>query len=300
MRDTTWLAGRFEENRSHLQAVAYRMLGSTSEAEDAVQEGWLRLSRSETGEIGNLGGWLTTVVARICLDMLRARKTRADTPLDEDAAADPHALEEGPESERQLADAMGPALMVVLELLNPAERIAFVLHDLFALPFDEIAGILGRSPESARQLASRARRRVQGKAGEITAQDKAERRRVVDAFLTASRKGDFQGLVAILDPDVLLRADAKAVQVAAANKWGGAPVLAPQVRGAKAVAETFLGRAKGAQAALIDGVPGAVWAQQGQVRSVFAFAFREGKIAGIDLVMDPESLGAIQVEIISD
>ena len=218
-----WLAQRFEENRTHLRAVAYRMLGSISEADDAVQEAWLRLSRSDTSGIENLGGWLTTVVGRVCLNMLRSRRSRREEPLGEPQVGvhlpDPIVSRENgidPEHEAQLADSVGLALLVVLETLGPAERVAFVLHDLFDLPFDEIAPIVGRSPAAARQLASRARRRVQG-AATVPDADLTRRRAVVDAFLAASRGGDFAALLALLDPDVVLRADRAAVQAGASS-----------------------------------------------------------------------------------
>jgi RNA polymerase sigma-70 factor (ECF subfamily) len=293
--EKAWLADRFEENRLHLRSVALRMLGTTSEADDALQESWLRLSRADTGEVKNIGGWLTTVVARVCLDMLRARKSRREEPLE------PHLPEpsaEGadgadPERETLLADSVGSALMVVLDTLAPIERVAFVLHDLFGMPFEEIAPIVGRSPAAARQLASRGRRRVQG--GGAPASDQARRREVVDAFLAASRGGDLAGLLAVLAPDVVLRADDTAVAVAAANRWGGAPELTPQMRGAQAVADAFKGRARGAQAASIDGAAGAAWVQSGQTRAVFVFTVDNGKIVGIDLVMDPTRLAQLTI-----
>src|SRR5205807_1468412 len=211
MDEKDWLAERFEAHRAHVRAMAYRMLGSMPEAEDAVQEAWLRLSRSDTGEIENLGGWLRTVVARVCLDMLRSRRSRREEPLEthqpESAADDAHRID--PEEETLLAESVGLALLVVLDTLAPAERLAFVLHDMFAVPFDEIAPIVGRSPAAARQLASRARRRVQG--ATAGGADVERRRAVVDAFLAASRGGDFAALLALLDPDIELRADAAAV-----------------------------------------------------------------------------------------
>jgi RNA polymerase sigma-70 factor (ECF subfamily) len=285
--ETGWLAERFEAHRVHLRAVAYRMLGSPSEAEDAVQEAWLRVSRADTGRVENLGGWLTTVVARVSLDMLRARGARREEPLD-DHLPDPAAVlpreETDPEQEALLADAVGPALLVVLDTLTPAERLAFVLHDLFGVPFDEIAAILGRSPAAARQLASRARRRVQGAAPDPGA-DRTRQRRVVDAFLAAARDGDFNALVALLDPGVVLRADPAAVQVGADA----------EVRGAAAVAGTFAGRARVARPALVDGVPGAVWAPGGRPRVAFAFSFAGGRIAAIDLVADPDRLRQVEL-----
>src|SRR5437588_645109 len=262
MDDHDWLAGQFEANRTHLRAVAYRMLGSLSEADDAVQESWLHLSRSGTIGVDNVGGWLTTVVARVCLDMLRSRKSRREEPLGAHVPEPFVSAEDGidPEHEALLADSVGPALLVVLETLAPAERLAFVLHDMFAVPFDEIAAIVGRSPAAARQLASRARRRVQGAGTEDPPADRARQRAVVDAFLAASRGGDFDALLALLDPDVVLRADQAAV------RSGG---IAEEVRGAAAVAETFAGRARAAQPALVDGAVGLAWAPGGHPKAVF-------------------------------
>lgn len=273
-----WLAERFEEHRDRLRAVAHRMLGSPSEADDAVQEAWLRLSRAGDDGIENLGGWLTTVVGRVCLDMLRARTSRREGPLDDHER--PTELEDGtdPEEQAMVADAVGPALMAVLDTLTPGERLAFVLHDLFDVPFEEIATIVGRSPAAARQLASRARRRVRG-AGPREV-DRARQRAVVDAFLAASRGGDFEELLALLDPDVVLRADAAAVQMGAAS----------EVRGAAAVAETLSGRARAARPALVDGVAGLVWAVEGVPQVVFAFTIADGRISGIELIADPERL----------
>jgi RNA polymerase sigma-70 factor, ECF subfamily len=280
MEERDWLAERFEENRTHLRSVAYRMLGSAAEADDAVQEAWVRLSRTDTSGVDNLAGWLTTVVAQVSLDMLRSRASRREDsfgvnePEPEVADVD----EVDPEREVLLADSVGLAMLVVLETLAPAERVAFVLHDMFDLPFEEIAPIVGRSPAAARQLASRARRRVQG--SEIPDADLPRQRAVVEAFLAASRGGDFETLLAVLDPDVVLRADSAAVKMGASS----------EVRGAAAVAETFSGRARVAQPALVDGSVGAVWAAGGQPRVVFAFTISAGKIVQIDLVADPERL----------
>src|SRR5712691_1167021 len=255
MNEHDWLAEQFEAERPHLRAVAYRMLGSLSEADDAVQESWLHLSRSNTSGVENLGGWLTTVVARVCLDMLRSRNSRREEPLGAHVPDLIVSREGGidPEHEALLADSVGLALLVVLDTLNPAERLAFVLHDLFAVPFDEIAPIVGRSPTAARQLASRARRRVQG-ASTVPDTDRARQREVVDAFLAASRGGDFAALLALLDPDVVLRADRTAGDMGASS----------EVRGAAAVADTFSKRALGAQWALVNGAAGLVWAPAGQ------------------------------------
>ncbi len=292
MDDNDWLAGRFDESRTHLEAVAYRMLGSASEAEDAVQETWLKLSRSDTRDVGNLGGWLTTVVARVCLDMLRTRRSRREEPLDSKA--------ETPgggrlEDDLALADATGQALLVVLETLAPAERVAFVLHDMFDLSFEDIAPIVDRTPDAARQLASRARRRVRG--AEAPATDLARHRQLVNAFLAASRDGDFERLLAVLSPEVVLRADDPAVRMAAARRRHGAPLLAAEARGAAVVAEAFKGRATAALPAVIDGEAGAVWTAGGQVRAAFVFTIRGDKIAGIEIVTDPGHLAGLDVKI---
>jgi RNA polymerase sigma-70 factor (ECF subfamily) len=293
MDESDWLAKRFDESRAHLRAVAYRMLGSTGEADDAVQEAWLKVSRSDTGGVENLGSWLTTVVARVCLDMLRSRRAHREQPLG--AAADTVPAGSTPETDVAFADAIGPALLVVLDMLAPQERIAFVLHDMFDLPFEDIAPIVDRTPAAARQLASRARRRVRGTAAPVT--DVALNRQLVSAFLAASRDGDFDRLLAVLSPDAVLRADATSVRVAAAYQERGGPILAPEMRGAAEVATAFRGRATAALPALIDGEPGAVWAVRGQVRSAFVFTIAGGQITGIDLVMDEEHLAALDIEI---
>lgn len=288
-----WIAEKFEAHRPNLRRVAYRMLGSASEAEDAVQEAWLRLARSDADAVANLGGWLTTVVARICLDMLRSRKARREEAL---GPGVPEPVETPqPDAERQLADSVGLAMLVVLETLSPAERVAFVLHDMFDLPFDEIATIVDRTPAATRQLASRARRRVRGAStsGDV---DRERKREIVAAFLAASQAGDFTALMALLDPDVVLRADAAAVQSALANVARGAPVLAPEIEGARNVAETFAGRAKAARLALIDGDIGLAFAAQGAVRGAFLVTIADGRITGIDIVADPESVGALSVD----
>jgi RNA polymerase sigma factor (sigma-70 family) len=283
------LAERFEANRTRLRSVAYRMLGSLSEADDAVQEAWIRLSRSGTSGVENLSGWLTTVVARVCLDMLRSRKSRREESLGTLLPEQRVSRDDGtdPEHEALMADSVGLAMLVVLETLTPAERLAFVLHDLFAMPFDEIAPIVGRSPAAARQLASRARRRVQG-ADTVNDADAGRRREVVAAFLAASREGDFDALLALLDPDVVLRADASAVRIGASM----------EVSGAAAVAGTFAGRARFAQPALLDGVPGAVWAPGGNPKIVFGFTIARGRIVEIELFADPGRLGELDLEIL--
>lgn len=287
-----WLARRFDENRTRLRAVAYRMLGSASEAEDAVQETWLKLSRSGSHELENLAGWLTTVIARVCLDMLRARRSRREEPL---SAATDAPGDGSPEDDLALADATGPALLIVLETLAPAERVAFVLHDMFNLSFEEIAPILNRTPTAARQLASRARRRVRGT--EAPAADISLHRELVGAFLAASRDGDFERLVAVLSPEVVLRADETAVRTAAARQAHGAPELAAEMRGASRVANAFKGRARGATPALIDGEPGAVWAIGGQVRAAFVFTIEGARITGIDIITEPANLAELEVKI---
>jgi RNA polymerase sigma factor (sigma-70 family) len=290
MDERDWLAERFEENRAHLRAVAYRMLGSLSEVDDAVQEAWLRLSRSGPSGVENLGGWLTTVVGRVCLDMLRSRKSRREEPLGADVPEPIGSRENGidPEKEAILGDSVGLALLVVLETLTPAERVAFVLHDLFAVPFEQIAPIVGRSSDAARQLASRARRRVRGAA--VPDADLSRQREVVNAFLAASRGGDFEALLEVLDPAVVLRADRAAVQMGASR----------EVRGARAVAKTFSGRARAAQPALVNGAVGMVWIQRGRPRVVFGFTITDGKIVGIDMFADSERLGRFDLTILDD
>ncbi|MPZ80443.1 MAG: sigma-70 family RNA polymerase sigma factor [Actinophytocola sp.] len=274
-----WLTSQFEAHRAHLRAVAYRMLGSHAEADDAMQEAWLRVSRADTSDVVNPGGWLTTVVGRVCLTMLQSRKSRREEPLE---VVPERATAAGPEQEAELADSVGLALLVVLDQLAPAERLAFVLHDLFAVPFDQIAPIVDRTPAAARQLASRARRRMQGA---DTAPDVSRQREVVEAFLAASRDGDFAGLLALLDPDIVLRADAATVQTGATA----------EVRGADAVAETFSGRARAARPALIDGEPGAVWSVRGTPRVVFAFTIADGRIVAIEMLSDPEMLAELEI-----
>jgi RNA polymerase sigma-70 factor (ECF subfamily) len=262
-----------------------------TEADDAVQESWLRVSRSGTSGVQNMAGWLTTVVARVCLDMLRSRTSRREEPFGVQAPEPIASREDGidPEREALLADSVGPALLVVLETLTPAERLAFVLHDIFAVPFDEIAAIVGRSPAAVRQLASRARRRVQGSAPVLDAH-LTQQREVVDAFLAASRGGDFDALLALLDPDVVLRADRAAVNAGASR----------EVRGATAVAGTFSGRARFAQPTLIDGAVGAVWAPGGRPRIVFGFTITRGKIVEIHLVADAERLRQLDLVVLND
>ncbi len=278
MNEKKFLAEKFEADRGRLKAAAYRMLGSRSEAEDAVQEAWLRLGRSDMSEIGNLGGWLTTVVARICLDMLRARKSRREEPYGPHVP-EPSTSADDAEHEALLADSVGTALLIVLETLTPAERLAFVLHDMFAVPFDEIAPIVDRSPEAARQLASRARRRVQGARTAANA-DRSSQRRIVEAFLAASRGGDFEALLAVLDPDVVFRADAAAVKLGS---------LA-EIRGATAVANTFKGRAIGAKPAFVDDGFGLIVEVGGQLRVILRLAIHDGRITEVQAIADPTHL----------
>lgn len=265
------------------------MLDSASEADDAVQESWLRLSRSDSDGIDNLGGWLTTVVSRVCLDMLRSRASRRDKPEGAhlDDVIKTHAGAGDPEYEALLADALGPALQVVLDTLVPAERLAFVLHDVFALPFDQIGTILGRSPNAAKQLASRARRRVRGSTP-IVNTDVSRQRTVVDAFLAASRGGDLDELIAVLDPDIVLRADPAAVQMGSLQ----------EVNGAAAVAKVFSGRALGAQPALVDGIVGVAWAPGGRAKVVWDVTITGDKISRIDMVADPDSLNELELVIL--
>ena len=293
MEEQRWLAERFEANRTHLRAVAYRMLGSLSEADDALQESWLRLSRSDTHNVENLQGWLTTIVARVCLDMLRSRKSRSEEFLGVHLPDPVVSREDGidPEHEALLADSVGLAMLVVLERLAPAERLAFVLHDVFAVPFDEIAPIVGRSRAAARQLASRARRRV-ATATVIPDADLNRQREVVGAFLAAAHDGDFDALVAVLDPDVVLRADR-----------GPGPGALTAIRGAQTVAKqalAFSGRtAPGliVRPALVNGTAGIVsWRPDGQPFSVMGFMVARGKIVEIDVLADPERLRRLNLK----
>jgi RNA polymerase sigma factor (sigma-70 family) len=285
------LTERFEEHRDHLRAVAYRMLGSASEADDAVQEAWLRLNRADTSEVENLGGWLTTVVARVCLNMLRARQTRREEPFD--VHVPEQASEENgadPEREAVLADSVGLALLVVLETLAPAERLAFVLHDMFAVPFDEIAPMIERTPAAARQLASRARRRVKG-GYELPEADVVRQRQVVDAYLAAARGGDFEALLTLLDPDVVLRADRTVVNTPE-------PIV---MRGAQAVAKGASGatqRARFSEPALVDGAVGLVMASGGQLTLVLGFKIADGRITEIDVIADPARLAGLEIAVL--
>ena len=294
MDEHEWLAERFESNRTRLRAVAYRMLGSLNDAEDAVQETWLRLSRSGASGVENLGGWLTTVVAHVCLDMLRARKSRREESMGphmpEPIANREHGSD--PEHEALLADSVGLALLVVLDTLAPAERLAFVLHDMFAVPFEEIAPIVGRSPAAARQLASRARRRVRGAATASHA-DLARQREVVEAFLAALRAADFDGLLAVLDPDVVVRADTAAAAAGGAREVRGAQTWA---RGAVA----FSRGARFAQPALVNGTVGLVLAPRGRLFRALTFTITRGKIVEIDVIADPARLRQLDLAVLGE
>jgi RNA polymerase sigma-70 factor (ECF subfamily) len=288
-----WLANRFEANRGHLRAVAFRMLGSVAEADDAVQEAWVRLSRTDTSQVENLQAWLTTVVGRVCLNMLRARKTRRESSLENHVPDLVLSPEDGldPEQEALLGDSVGLAMFVVLDSLTPAERVAFVLHDVFGLPFDEIAPIIDRTPIAARQLASRARRRVQG--APVPDVDLAGQWAVVEAFLAASREGDFERLLTVLDPEVVLRSDGGTAR----------PALSVHVRGAQAVAARAMSFRQFAGATtriLVNGVPGAVvWAPDGRPFSVAAITVMGGKIVGFDFLSDPDRLGRLDLTVVT-
>jgi RNA polymerase sigma factor (sigma-70 family) len=287
MNANQWQAEQFEQSRSHLRAVAYRMLGSSADAEDAVQEAWIRFARSDPGAVENLRGWLVTVVSRVCLDMLRTRRARREELLDAPSVTleDPS----DPEEEVLLADSVGLALLVILETLSPAERLAFVLHDMFGMPFEEIAPIVERTPTATRQLASRARRRVRGVRPEATAENLSHHRKVVDAFLAASREGDFEALVAVLDPDVVFRAD----------RHTDLSPGAIEIRGAEDVANVILARgtpfAPFARPAVVDGQAGAVVVVRGRLRSVVKFTVEGDRVVGVDLTIDPETLSRLPI-----
>jgi RNA polymerase sigma-70 factor (ECF subfamily) len=294
MTEQDWLAERFESNRTHLRAVAYRMLGSLTEADDAVQEAWIRLSKTDTSDVENLNAWLTTVVGRVCLNMLRSRRTRREAPLDTHVADPLVSSDAGidPEQEAILGDSLGLALLAVLDTLTPAERVAFVLHDVFALPFDEIAPIVGRSTAASRQLASRARRRVQG--APVPDTDLDGQWAVVDAFLAAARDGDFERLLAVLDPDVVLRSDGGAAR----------PDLVSVIRGAEAVATgamAFRRFAETGTRALINGIPGGVaWAPDGNPFAVVSLTVAGGRIISVDILADPDRLSRLDLELVAD
>ena len=290
MTESQFLAERFEQNRDRLRTVAYRILGSLAEADDAVQEAWLRLSRTDTVSIDNLGGWLTTVVSRVCLDMLRARNSRREDEFNERSSAQPKIPSSpDPEQEALLADSVGLAVMVVLDRLAPAERLAFVLHDMFDLSFDEIASIIGRSPEATRQLASRARKRIRG--GTPATPALSDQRRIVDAFLSALRAGDFNALVSLLDPNLVVRTDAAAAT----------PALPTQIRGAEFWAGHAIKTAQGARAArpaLIDGAVGLVIAPRGHLFRAMRFAFSDGRISEIEVLGDRATLANLDLALI--
>jgi RNA polymerase sigma-70 factor (ECF subfamily) len=292
--ENNWLAERFEEHRTHLRAVAYRMLGSLSEADDAVQDAWIRLSRADASEVENLGGWLTTVVARVCLNMLRSRKLRREEPLDVHVPDPIVSRVDGidPEHEALLADSVGLALLVVLDTLTPAERLAFVLHDMFAVPFDEIAPIVERSPAATRQLASRARRRVRG-VPTVSDANLARQREIVDAFFAAARDGDFDALVAVLDPDVVVRSDGGVSRPGASVVIRGATVVAAQ-------ALTFAGLSPFVRPALVNGAAGAVVVPRGRPYSVIGFTIRNEKIVEIDGLADPDRLRQLDLSGFND
>ena len=291
MDDNDWLARQFDANRPHLRSVAYKMLGSLSEADDAVQDTWIRLSRTDTAEIENLGGWLTTVTARVCLNMLRSRESRREESLTV-RVPDPIVSNErglDPEDQALLADSVGLALLVVLETLTPAERLSFVLHDMFAVPFEDIAPIVDRSPAAARQLASRARRRVQGSA--VPDADLSRQREVVDAFLAAARSGDFEALLEVLDPDIVLRADSGGAMVAASRELRGAAEVAKQ-------ALAFRRFAAGSRVALVNGAVGVVNLQDGKPFAVMGITVAGGKIVELDILADPERLSRLDLAVL--
>jgi len=291
MDDDDWLAGRFEASRPRLRAMAYRMLGSLSDAEDTVQDAWLHAARADPGAVDNLEGWLTTIVARVCLDRLRSRKSRREEPLDaEEPLAAEKTMVAGPEQEAALADSVGLALLVVLDMLTPAERVAFVLHDTFGLPFGEIAAITGRSPAAARQLASRARRRVRGTTP-VSGTRLARQREVAEAFLAASRGGDLGALLAVLDPEVVLQADAASVPTGVPMTIRGATAVA---RGARASS----GRSRYSAVALVNGTPGIVMAARGRLILVLAFTIGGGKISRIDVIADPARLEELDLAVL--
>lgn len=299
-RTQDFLARRFEEHRGHLRAVAYRMLGSLSEADDAVQEAWIRLSRSDTGDVHNLIGWLTTVVGRVCLDMLRSRASRGEEPLDVRVPDPIVSREDGvdPEHEALLADSVGLALLVVLETLAPAERLAFVLHDLFAVPFDDIAPIVGRTPTAARQLASRARRRVQGSAAAQDA-DQPRQREIVEAFLAASRGGDFDALLALLDPDVTLRADT-GVLTPGAERGAAASRIVVGAHAVASQAYTFRRLARFARLVLVNGLPGIATMVDGTPVAVMSLTVQHDKIVEIDILADVDRLNQLDLAFLND
>ena len=299
MDQQSWLTERFEENRPRLRGVAYRMLGSLSEAEDAVQEAWLRLNRIDTATVENLGGWLTTVVSRVCLDMLRSRKSRREEPIGAQVTEPSVERGEGadPEGEAVLADSVGVALLVVLDTLTPAERLAFVLHDLFAVPFDEIGSIVGRSPAAAKQLASRARRRVRGSPAPSDA-GRARQREVVEAFLRAARAGDIEGLLAVLDPDAVVRIDGAArLATGAADAVG----TTREIRGAATWVKQFVALSRGlrfVQPVLINGSVGLILAPGGKLSRALSFSFTNAKVTQVEVIGDPARLRELDIAVL--
>jgi RNA polymerase sigma-70 factor (ECF subfamily) len=293
MDENLWLVDRFEAHRAHLRAVAYRMLGSLSEADDAVQETWQRVSRADASEVENLGGWLTTIVGRVCLNMLRSRDTRREEPL-EAHIPDPIVTrpdEADPEHEALMSDSVGLALLVVLETLTPAERLAFVLHDIFAVPFDDIAPMVGRTPTAARQLASRARRRVQGSAA-VPDADMARQREVVEAFFAAARGGDFEALVALLDPDIVARSDAGVGAATTMVTRGAANVASQAIRYAQPAATLH--------PVLVNGAAGVVVTVQGRPFAIMGFTVVDGRVAELDVLADPERLSRLDLSFLDD
>lgn len=295
-QNVTWLAERFETARPRLRRIALRILGSAAESDDALQESWLRISRAETSGVANFDGWLTTVVARVCLDGLKRRESRREELMPEDPRRETAAIVAGehPEEEAMLADSIGTAMLILLDALAPAERVAFVLHDMFDVPFDDIAAIVGRTPEAARQLASRARRRVRGASAD---RDSITRRNdeLVRAFLEASRGGNFSALLALLDPAATLRADAAVMAMGGAAYWQSEH-LQTGIKGAEAVAETFIGRARAAQPAFINGEPAAVWIHEGELRVAFRFRLKNDRIEEIEMVADRDTLARSVIE----
>ncbi|HXB84089.1 MAG TPA: sigma-70 family RNA polymerase sigma factor [Candidatus Acidoferrum sp.] len=297
MEDAEWLAERFEQARPRLQRIALRMLGSTAESDDALQESWLRISRADIAVVANLEGWLTSVVARVCLDAMKRRTSRREQLTPDDPRRDIAAIAPGerPEEEAVLADSIGVALLILLDALPPAERVAFVLHDMFDVPFNDVATIVGRTPEAARQLASRARRRVRGASADRDAVTQRHDE-LVRAFLQASRSGNFSALLALLAPEATLRADAAVVAMGGATYWQNDRLQAG-IEGADAVARTFYGRARAAQPALIDGKPGAVWMHDRQVLVAFRFAVVDDRIAAVDIIADRTVLAQSVIEL---
>lgn len=290
MEKNDWLTKSFEESRQHLEAVAYKMLGSKNDAEDAVQEAWLRLNKTQSDQIENLAGWLTTVVARICLDTLRSRKSKRETSLEQEPIK---AEEPNQETDLLVADSVGPALLVVLDTLSPTERTSFVLHDIFEVPFEEVAKVIDRTEVATRQLASRARRRIKGQS--VSTEDPDRQKEVVEAFLTASRDGNFSALMNLLHPDIVLRADDEAIKISSANKAKGAPQFEREIRDANHIASLFKGKATAARLALINGEVGTSFAIDGKPVVTFCFTVEGGKITKIDVIMNRKQLNQSEI-----